>query len=170
MQSAVTEGGGKQIFLAIHFALKLGSIYVSRELTTESENITPSPAPPDVIDLEESPKERSPMLERDNGTFTTTPSTPPSQSVQEPYLGWPGVARDPHNLSAFDAAMTITAANDLGKLDLKTFKFQRVLELPQRYDGNHIFELPPVVRNGINKRNDFRREWIDVRIASFGRD
>ncbi|KAL3696274.1 hypothetical protein R1sor_010350 [Riccia sorocarpa] len=107
------------------------------------------------------------MSERDNVTFSATPSTPSSHhidpcftstptSVQEPYPGWPGVARDPHLLSAFEAAMTVNAANDLGKLDLKMFSFQRVLELPQLYDGNLIFELPFVVRNAVNKRNGLR--------------
>ncbi|KAL3675270.1 hypothetical protein R1sor_025218 [Riccia sorocarpa] len=182
----------RESYLAIRFSLELGSIYVSRELTTESGEVaslslepidtskgrtwtldmnstnvvyggryktrtSALAVPPNVIDLEEAPHERSPRSERDNATSYATPTTPISPSNDnEPYPGWHGVARDPHLLSAFDAAMTVSAANNVGKLDLKLFKFQLVLELPQRYDGNQIFELPPVSGNVITKRNGFR--------------
>ncbi|KAL3700276.1 hypothetical protein R1sor_018298 [Riccia sorocarpa] len=57
---------------------------------------------------------------------------------------------------AFDASMTVSAACELGKLDLKTFSYQCVLELPNSYDGNIIFELPPVGAQDAMRRNGFR--------------
>ncbi|KAL3675193.1 hypothetical protein R1sor_025141 [Riccia sorocarpa] len=85
------------------------------------------------------------------------PSTPNVCRLEsDPYPGWPGFCRDPHLLSAFDASMMVSAACELGKLDLKTFSYQRVLELPNSYDGNIIFELPPVGAQDAMRRNDFR--------------
>ncbi|KAL3686288.1 hypothetical protein R1sor_008862 [Riccia sorocarpa] len=53
--------------------------------------------------------------------------------------------------------MTVSGANELGKLQLAQFTFQRVLELPVAYNGNQIFELPPVSAVDAIKRNGFRR-------------
>ncbi|KAL3688738.1 hypothetical protein R1sor_015047 [Riccia sorocarpa] len=88
------------------------------------------------------------------------------EDVKDPYPGWPGVRRDPHLLSAFDAAMSVSAPNELGKMDLKSFSYQRVLELPQNYDGNKIFEFPPVTGHTTSKRNGFR-EGMDRRNDCF---
>ncbi|KAL3685586.1 hypothetical protein R1sor_003608 [Riccia sorocarpa] len=88
------------------------------------------------------------------------------EDVKDPYPGWPGVRQDPYLLSAFDAAMSVKAPNELGKIDLKSFSFQRVLELPQNYDGDKIFELPPVTGHTTSKRNGFR-EGMDRRNDCF---
>ncbi|KAL3695181.1 hypothetical protein R1sor_008832 [Riccia sorocarpa] len=88
------------------------------------------------------------------------------EDVKDPYPGWPGVRRDPYLLSAFYAAMSVSAPNELGKIDLKSFSFQRVLELPQNYDGDKIFELPPVTGHTTSKRNGFR-EGMDRRNDCF---
>ncbi|KAL3688318.1 hypothetical protein R1sor_014627 [Riccia sorocarpa] len=85
---------------------------------------------------------------------SSTPNV--SRLESDPYPGWPGFRRDPHLLSAFDASMMVSAACELGKIDLKTFSYQRVLELPNSYDGNIIFELPPVGAHDAMRRNGFR--------------
>ncbi|KAL3687242.1 hypothetical protein R1sor_013551 [Riccia sorocarpa] len=89
---------------------------------------------------------------------SSTPSTPAAYGIEyDPYSGWIGVPRDPHLVSAFDACMTVSGANELGKLQLAQFTFQRVLELPVAYNGNQIFELHPVSAVDAIKRNGFRR-------------
>ncbi|KAL3688754.1 hypothetical protein R1sor_015063 [Riccia sorocarpa] len=79
-----------------------------------------------------------------------------SRHESDPYPGWPGFRHDPHLLSAFDAAMTVSAACELGKLELSMFAYQRVLELPNSYDGNTIFELPLVGAQEAMRQNGFR--------------
>ncbi|KAL3686030.1 hypothetical protein R1sor_004052 [Riccia sorocarpa] len=79
-----------------------------------------------------------------------------SENDTTPYPGWDGVPRDPFLISAFDATMSVSKSCELGKIQLADFKFQRVLELPPSYNGNIIFELPPVSVNEASKRNGFR--------------
>ncbi|KAL3692996.1 hypothetical protein R1sor_006647 [Riccia sorocarpa] len=91
------------------------------------------------------------------GFSCPAPGTPVvSRSKIEAYPGWPGFSRDPHLLSAFDAAMSISAGNELGKLCLAKFSIQRVKELRQQYNGNQIFELLPLTGLDITRRNGFR--------------
>ncbi|KAL3702120.1 hypothetical protein R1sor_020142 [Riccia sorocarpa] len=90
-------------------------------------------------------------------TFSNPITRAASEVASDPYPGWKGIPRDPYLQSAFDAAMSVSAACELGKLDLKTFNFYQVLELPQSYNGNVIFELPPVIEQECTKRNGFRK-------------
>ncbi|KAL3681569.1 hypothetical protein R1sor_024525 [Riccia sorocarpa] len=173
-------------YLAVRFRLSSESIYVSREIVSESSEVATR-----SIRAIENGTARSWRLEEgtsnvvfgrthaqlkplveDDGQQTDsdvspqrntpevvhlTPSPPivrPNDS--DPYPGWSGIPRDPHLLSAFDAAMTVSAACELGKLDLKTFSYKRVMELPNNYDGNTIFELPPVDAREAMRRNGFR--------------
>ncbi|KAL3686246.1 hypothetical protein R1sor_004268 [Riccia sorocarpa] len=175
----------REIFLAIRFSLGPGSILVSRSVKTESGedailSINPQTSSTGsywtllkgstnivygnrVCRNVDAPSEHdSGGVQEDNSSVDVRPSearpiTPvTSENLISPYVGWRGVQQDPFLLSAFDAVMSVSRANELGKLDLASFTFERVPELPRTYNGNFIFELPPVSAEEATKRNGFR--------------
>ncbi|KAL3686621.1 hypothetical protein R1sor_009195 [Riccia sorocarpa] len=67
-------------------------------------------------------------------------------------LQWDGVTYDENVISGYEACLRIDGTSELSKLDLSSFVHQRVRFLPESYDGNVIFELPPASRVELSKK------------------
>ncbi|KAL3681543.1 hypothetical protein R1sor_024499 [Riccia sorocarpa] len=67
-------------------------------------------------------------------------------------LQWDGVTYDGSVISGYEACLRIDGTSELSKLDLSSFVHQPVRFLPESYDGNVIFELPPASREELSKK------------------
>ncbi|KAL3696923.1 hypothetical protein R1sor_010999 [Riccia sorocarpa] len=67
-------------------------------------------------------------------------------------LQWDGVTYDENVISGYEACLRIDGTSELSKLDLSSFVHQRVRFLPESYDGNVIFELPPASLVELSKK------------------
>ncbi|KAL3675169.1 hypothetical protein R1sor_025117 [Riccia sorocarpa] len=65
---------------------------------------------------------------------------------------WEGVQPDASLVSGFEACLRIQGSSELSSLDLLSFEHRRVNLLPDSYDGNIIFELPPSTRDELAKK------------------
>ncbi|KAL3693030.1 hypothetical protein R1sor_006681 [Riccia sorocarpa] len=71
-----------------------------------------------------------------------------SRTVSE----WEGRVSDPDLVSGYEAVLQIEGSSELSRLDLSSFEHQVVSLLLDAYDGNVIFELPPVSPDELAKK------------------
>ncbi|KAL3691789.1 hypothetical protein R1sor_005440 [Riccia sorocarpa] len=72
-----------------------------------------------------------------------------SRTVSE----WEGRVSDPDLVSGYEAVLQIEGSSELSRLDLSSFEHRIVSLLPDAYDGNVIFELPPVSSEELAKKS-----------------
>ncbi|KAL3686636.1 hypothetical protein R1sor_009210 [Riccia sorocarpa] len=85
--------------------------------------------------------------------------TPGKRSLQEDgssrtpsKRNWDGIQNDPNYVSAYEAYLWIEGTSELSKLYLASFEHRLVDHLPEDYDGNVIFELPPSTQTYLSKK------------------
>ncbi|KAL3693491.1 hypothetical protein R1sor_007142 [Riccia sorocarpa] len=71
-----------------------------------------------------------------------------SRTVSE----WEGRVCDPDLVSGYEAVLQIEGSSELSRLALSSFEHQIVSLLPDAYNGNVIFELPPVSHEELAKK------------------
>ncbi|KAL3700039.1 hypothetical protein R1sor_018061 [Riccia sorocarpa] len=67
-------------------------------------------------------------------------------------VSWPRIPTDPRMVSSFYALQQIRGRSELSKLDLASFKHSLVLQLPDNYNGDIVFELPPKTFEDVLKK------------------
>ncbi|KAL3682180.1 hypothetical protein R1sor_000202 [Riccia sorocarpa] len=65
---------------------------------------------------------------------------------------WDGIQNDPNYVSAYEACLRIKGTSELSKLYLASFEHRQVDHLPEDYDGNVNFELPPSTQADLSKK------------------
>ncbi|KAL3681428.1 hypothetical protein R1sor_024384 [Riccia sorocarpa] len=89
---------------------------------------------------------------------TTADSTPPvvrdedGASRTASKINWEGVDCSSSIVSGFEACLRIEGTSELTKLQLPNFQHRPVSQLPDSYDGNVIFELPPSTSDELSKK------------------
>ncbi|KAL3676710.1 hypothetical protein R1sor_026658 [Riccia sorocarpa] len=85
--------------------------------------------------------------------------TPGKRSLQEDgssrtpsKRNWDGIQNDPNHVSAYEACLRIEGTSELSQLYLASFEHRQVDHLPEDYDGNVIFELPPSTQADLSKK------------------
>ncbi|KAL3679030.1 hypothetical protein R1sor_021986 [Riccia sorocarpa] len=85
--------------------------------------------------------------------------TPGKRSLQEDgssrtlsKRNWDGIQNEPNYVSAYEACLRIEGTSELSKLYLASFEHRQVDHLPEDYDGNVIFELPPSTQADLSKK------------------
>ncbi|KAL3686650.1 hypothetical protein R1sor_009224 [Riccia sorocarpa] len=85
--------------------------------------------------------------------------TPGKRSLQEDGSSrtpskriWDGIQNDPNYVSAYEACLRIEGISELSKLYLASFEHRVVDHLPEDYDGNVIFELPPSTQADLSRK------------------
>ncbi|KAL3695148.1 hypothetical protein R1sor_008799 [Riccia sorocarpa] len=73
-------------------------------------------------------------------------------------IHWAGSVIDPLLVSGYDAVLRIEGSSELSRLDLSSFEHKSVALLPDAYDGNVIFELPPASLEDLSKKGG-AAEW-----------
>ncbi|KAL3690850.1 hypothetical protein R1sor_004501 [Riccia sorocarpa] len=63
-------------------------------------------------------------------------------SSSAPLLSWVGIPNGPTVISSFRALRQLRGRSELSRLELPDFAHQLVVQLPDKYNGNVIFELP----------------------------
>ncbi|KAL3686486.1 hypothetical protein R1sor_009060 [Riccia sorocarpa] len=66
---------------------------------------------------------------------------------------WPGIPKDPLLVSTFDALKQIRGKSELSRLQLSNFKHMAVRQLPDKYNGDVVFELPPKNQEEVQKKD-----------------
>ncbi|KAL3682166.1 hypothetical protein R1sor_000188 [Riccia sorocarpa] len=56
---------------------------------------------------------------------------------------WPGVPLDSRVVSSYSEVRNMRGRSELSKLNIIDFQHQLVVQLPDQYNGNMVFELPP---------------------------
>ncbi|KAL3686415.1 hypothetical protein R1sor_008989 [Riccia sorocarpa] len=73
--------------------------------------------------------------------------------VKDPFERiWDGIQNDPNYVSAYEACLRIEETSELSKLYLASFEHRVVDHLPEDYDGNVIFELPPSTQADLSRK------------------
>ncbi|KAL3681598.1 hypothetical protein R1sor_024554 [Riccia sorocarpa] len=77
---------------------------------------------------------------------------------------WDGVTVDSGFVSGYETCLRIEGRSELSKINLSDFDHRQVTQLPDEYDGNMIFELPPAkevellkkggILTGMDRAND----------------
>ncbi|KAL3687247.1 hypothetical protein R1sor_013556 [Riccia sorocarpa] len=68
-------------------------------------------------------------------------------------INWKGVDCSSSIVSGFEACLRIEGTSELAKLQLPNFQHRPVSQLPNSYDGNLIFELPPSSPEELSKKD-----------------
>ncbi|KAL3701586.1 hypothetical protein R1sor_019608 [Riccia sorocarpa] len=98
------------------------------------------------------------------GGLPTVASAPRSGSVLKKFVLEDGASRivsdwddkvcDPDLVSGYEAVLQIEGSSKLSRLDLSNFEHRTVSLLPNAFDGNVIFELPPVSHEELAKKDE----------------
>ncbi|KAL3688365.1 hypothetical protein R1sor_014674 [Riccia sorocarpa] len=67
---------------------------------------------------------------------------------------WPGVAHDSKVISTYNELRNMRGRSELSKLNLGDFAHQLLVQLPDRYNGNVVFELPPKESKDLLKKGE----------------
>ncbi|KAL3698856.1 hypothetical protein R1sor_012932 [Riccia sorocarpa] len=138
--------GGKavidQTFFKARWDLGPKSIYISERTTFDSEVVNFLVRTPSAF--------QTPQSTRDSSQLQSTIDE--AGSTTAPALSWPGISNDPTIISSFQALRQVRWKSELSRLELTVFAHQLVVQLPDRYNGNVVFELPPKRADEVHKK------------------
>ncbi|KAL3684976.1 hypothetical protein R1sor_002998 [Riccia sorocarpa] len=82
----------------------------------------------------------------------TSTVTGPAASTTAATTTWDGIPPDPSVVSSYTALRDIKGRSELSKLMLPEFTHMPVVRLPDQYNGNIVFELPPLKTEDVFKK------------------
>ncbi|KAL3700394.1 hypothetical protein R1sor_018416 [Riccia sorocarpa] len=91
-------------------------------------------------------------VQRRASTFTGPSGIDEGASTSFVPTTWPGIPPDPSIESLYSALKHIRGRSELSRLNLDNFTHMLVLRLPGDYNGNVIFELPPMKAEDLQKK------------------
>ncbi|KAL3676455.1 hypothetical protein R1sor_026403 [Riccia sorocarpa] len=101
-----------------------------------------------IVDLAQSVQGILPPTSQAAPTSTVTG---PAASTTAPTT-WDGIPPDPSVVSSYTALRDIKGRSELSKLSIPEFTHLPVVRLPDQYNGNIVFELPPLMTEDVLKK------------------
>ncbi|KAL3686305.1 hypothetical protein R1sor_008879 [Riccia sorocarpa] len=92
------------------------------------------------------------------GILPPTSQAAPTSTVTGPTASttasttWDGIPPDPSVVSSYTALRDIKGRSELSKLSIPEFTHLPVVRLPDLYNGNIVFELPPLTKEDVLKK------------------